>query len=115
MDIEYFMYYSNSKSASQFFDIGGYNFLIASFLKDGPIELALTGYMKSTFSPASNKLLCATLHFDTGAVMAQMKVHNGFENGLALSSHTVQFVSNPPSDKGESDEESNAVATITLG
>jgi len=73
----------------------------------------LNGYMRATFSPASNKLLNATLHFDTGAVMVQMKLLHGFDNGLISS--TVQFVSNPPSDKGESDEESNAIGTILLG
>ena len=68
--------------------------------------------MRATFSPASNKLVNATLHFDTGAVVSQIKSLNGLDNTLCSFSAAVQYVSNPPSDKGESDEESNAIGTL---
>jgi len=38
----------------------------------GP-EFAVKGCMRATFSPASNKLVCAELIFDTGAVMSELK------------------------------------------
>lgn len=68
--------------------------------------------MRANFSPASNKLVNATLHFDTGAVVSQLKSLNAFDNAIGLFSAAAQFVSNPPSDKGESDEESNAIGTL---
>lgn len=36
-------------------------------------ELIMQGCMKATFSPASNKLVCAEIIFDTGGVQAQIK------------------------------------------
>ena len=92
--------------------------MIFFLLKGCTSELMLTGYMRSTFSPASNKLVNATLYFDTGAIIGQMKLLDTFDNALGLFSSTVQFVSNPSSDKGESgesDEESNTISTILLG
>lgn len=41
--------------------------------KGAPAELVMKGTMRATFSPASNKLVCAELLFDTGAVTTQMK------------------------------------------
>jgi len=41
-------------------------------------ELSVNGYMRATFSPASNKLICAELLFDTGGISSFLdtSVHN---------------------------------------
>lgn len=41
--------------------------------KGAAAELVMKGTIRATFSPASNKLVCAELLFDTSAVTAQMK------------------------------------------
>lgn len=60
-------------------------------------ELIMQGCMKATFSPASNKLVCAEIIFDTGGVHAQIKamqqeISNPKVNSTACSSGTDALI-----------------------
>ncbi len=49
-------------------------------IQDNTANIILKGCMRATFSPASNKLVCAELLFDSGSVVAQVKSLMSFQD-----------------------------------
>lgn len=89
----------------------------------------LKGCMRATFSPASNKLTCAELLFDTGAVIAQLKNIKSHKRLCAVESNAlidslppvstthssaVSVVSNGEKDASSDEEGGSAEASIKL-
>lgn len=70
----------------------------------------LKGCMRATFSPASNKLACAELLFDTGAVIAQLKNIKSQQRLCAVESNAL-IDSLPP----VSTTHSSAVSVVSHG
>jgi hypothetical protein len=89
----------------------------------------LKGCMRATFSPASNKLACAELLFDTGAVIAQLKNVKSQQRLCAVESNAlidslppvstthssaVSVVSNGEKDASSDEEGGSAEASVKL-
>ena len=89
----------------------------------------LKGCMRATFSPASNKLVCAELLFDTGAVIAQLKNIKSQQRLCAVESNAlidslppvstahssaVSIVSNGEKDVSSDEEGSSVEASVKL-
>lgn len=89
----------------------------------------LKGCMRATFSPASNKLSCAELLFDTGAVIAQLKNVKSQQRLCAVESNAlidslppvstthssaVSVVSNGEKDASSDEEGGSAEASVKL-
>ena len=89
----------------------------------------LKGCMRATFSPASNKLVCAELLFDTGAVIAQLKNIKSQQRLCAVESNAlidslppvstahssaVSVVSNGEKDVSSDEEGGSAEASVKL-